>query len=179
MLWQLNKGDGMKVFCLAVSIILFLMMPIMADADDAATGKGPDNFYVSRDLGISMEVPYVEDRDEINSRLAMFFLPVSNGFSPNINVLKQKFPGAMAEYDKLSLNQFTTMKWNLLKHSVNEKEIIYEYTGSMQGKDFHWYARALRSGDYIYLITATALESQWKDVQAEMLKSVNSFKVDK
>jgi hypothetical protein len=47
----------------------------------------------------------------------------------------------------------------------------------MQGNDLHFYARAVSSGGKVYLVTATAKESQWKTLSGVLRKSVDAFKV--
>ena len=128
--------------------------------------------FVSEEHGFSIDVAL----DESNAiyTLAMFFLEMTDDFSPNINVQSQPFVGSLAEYDNISVAQFNEWGMEIVQHNSNEEEIMYEYRGVMQNLRMHWYARALKRGDFIYLVTACALESQWSDVGQRLIDSVNS-----
>ena len=43
------------------------------------------------------------------------FLPVSDGFAPNVNVNIQPYPGSIKDYIGLSKGQFQKMKWNIVE----------------------------------------------------------------
>jgi len=69
------------------------------------------------------------------------------------------------------------MNWVIATEKQNgESEWIVEYTGPMQGNDLHFYARAVSNGGKVYLVTATAKESQWKSVSEILRKNVDAFK---
>ena len=108
----------------------------------------------------------------------MMFLPVSEGFAANVNVNIQSYKGTMKEYVALSKGQFTQMKWTVVsEEQKGEDEWRAEYTATTKTGELHFYARALRKGDRIYLATATAKESQWAAVQAKLRKHVDSLKL--
>jgi hypothetical protein len=110
-------------------------------------------------------------------QLAIFFLPATDGFSANVNVQAQPYADSLAKYDELSRGQFTTMKMKVLKSDkVGDNELLYEYTGAMQGNQVHWYSRAIKQGDHVLLITATALESKWAEQKQVLVDSVDSYK---
>lgn len=106
------------------------------------------------------------------------FLPVSDGFAPNINVQIQPYPGSIKEYAELSKGQFAQMQWKIeTEKLVGEQEWSAEFTGPMQGQDLHFYARALARDGKVYLVTGTAKESQWASVGPTIRKHVDSFKL--
>ena len=45
--------------------------------------------------------------------------------------------------------------------------------------DLHWYARAIKLENKIYLVTATSLQTNWDENKTELIKSVNSFSFKK
>lgn len=153
-----------KAFIIAVLVSL-LAYPLFAD-----------NTFTSDDLDFSMSVPVSKEQKIPIYQIALFFLPASDSFAANVGVQKQKYADTLEAYAKLSLEQMKQMKWNVINHTIKENEIIYEYTGSSQNREIHWYSRALKRGDCIYLITATALESKWEEQKAELSGIVNSFK---
>lgn len=106
----------------------------------------------------------------------MTFLPVSDGFAPNVNVNIQPYLGSMATYVAMSKDQFKQMNWTVVTEKQNgENEWIVEYSGPMQGNDLHFYARAIANNEKVYLVTATAKETQWSSVSALLRKAVDSF----
>jgi hypothetical protein len=105
------------------------------------------------------------------------FLPATESFAPNINVQIQPYTGTIKDYVTLSKSQFEQMKWKVVSDTqTGDNEWNVEYTGSYQGNDLHFYARALSANGKIYVVTATAKESQWPTVSDTLKKHVESFK---
>ena len=105
------------------------------------------------------------------------FLPATEGFAPNIIVQIQPYTGTMKDYAALSKKQFEQMKWKVITdQQPNDNEWNVEYTGSLEGNDLHFYARAVSNNGKVYLITATAKESQWTTVGDTLRKHLESFK---
>ena len=106
------------------------------------------------------------------------FLPATDGFAPNINVQIQPYSGTMKDYAATSKSQFEQMKWKVVSdQQPNDNEWNVEYTGSFHGSDLHFYARGVSANGKVYLITATAKESQWATVGDTLLKHIQSFKL--
>jgi hypothetical protein len=106
------------------------------------------------------------------------FLPATDGFAPNINVQIQPYTGTVKDYATTSKRQFEQMKWKLVSdQQPNDNEWNVEYTGSFQGSDLHFLARAVSADGKVYLITATAKESQWTTVGDTLRKHLESFKL--
>jgi hypothetical protein len=107
---------------------------------------------------------------------AFLYLPPSQGFAPNVNVLIQDVPNTIKEYADMSKEQFKTVNLTVLNdHLVGDGEWACEYSGNMQGKDLHFYARALKKGDKVYLITGTATPDQWDSAFPKLKSCVDSF----
>jgi hypothetical protein len=105
-------------------------------------------------------------------------LPATEGFAPNIIVQIQPYTGTIKDYATLSRKQFEQMKWNVISDQQSgDNEWNVEYTGSLQGADLHFYARAVSTNGKVYLVTGTAKESQWKTVSDTLRKHVDSFKL--
>src|ERR1700751_463675 len=106
------------------------------------------------------------------------FLPASDGFAPNINVQMQPYTGTMKDYGTTSKGQFEQMKWKVVSdQQPNDNEWNVEYTGSFHGSDLHFLERAVSANGKVYLITATATESQWTTVGDTLRKHLESFKL--
>jgi hypothetical protein len=107
---------------------------------------------------------------------AFLYLPPTQGFAPNVNVLIQDVTNTIQEYADLSRQQFKSANLTVLNdHLVGDGEWACEYSGNMQGKDLHFYSRALKKADKIYLITATAAPDQWDSVFPKLKNCVDSF----
>jgi PsbP len=107
-------------------------------------------------------------------------LPVRDGFAANVNVqIQQPYQGTIEDYIKLTMEQFKEAKIKVLEHKVLGKSTaLFEYTGESQGHAVHWYARAMKSGNKVYLITATDSAANWSK-EADRLKAcVDSFRVE-
>lgn len=133
------------------------------------------NTFVSNDYGISIDAPVSKNITASNIQIASFFLPPSDNFAANVNILKQQFGDPLEAYDKLSISQFKQFKLTVLNRTLKGDELRYEYKGDMQGRALHWYARTVKTGQHIYLVTATGLDSQWEQQKSLLIKSVESF----
>lgn len=122
----------------------------------------------------------LDEQQQGPAQALIMFLPASNGFSPNVNVQIQPYPGRIDEYANLSKTQFKQIGFKVLAESKsNHSEVIFEYSGTLQGNNLHWYARAVQKNGTIYLITATATEEQWPKVADKLKECVNSFETIK
>jgi len=109
----------------------------------------------------------------------MMFLPVAEGFAANVNVLIQSYEGTLEDYIAITREQLKKTDFKLLdKRVLGKTTAILEYTGEMQGRALHWYARAEKSGGRVYLATATATEEQWKEVASRLKSCVDSLNCD-
>ena len=102
-------------------------------------------------------------------------LPVSDGFAPNVNVMIQPFPGTIKDYADMSRGQFRAMNMTIKDAHITPTSIRWTYVGVLKGRTLKFYARALKRGDQIYLVTATALAAQWTKVGAKLVTVVDSF----
>jgi hypothetical protein len=109
----------------------------------------------------------------------IMFLPKTQGFAPNINVQIQPYTGSLKDYIALSKGQFDQLKWKVISENQSgDNEWIVEYAGPMNEGDMHFYARAVSKAGKMYLVTATAEESQWATVGDTLRKNVDSFKAE-
>jgi len=111
-------------------------------------------------------------------QLALFMaLPVSDGFAANVNVQIQPYSGTLDEYIALSEEQFKAAGWKVIQRSKQgQSAVVFEYTGDMQGRALHWYARAEHGAGRVYLVTATATQTQWKREAVALKVCVDSFR---
>ena len=104
-------------------------------------------------------------------------LPASEGFAANVNVQIQPYTGTLDEYMALSEEQFKAAGYKVVqRRKQGQSAVVFEYTGDMQGRALHWFARAEHATGRVYLVTATALETQWKREAVGLKDCVESFR---
>ena len=107
----------------------------------------------------------------------MMFLPAVDGFAANVNVQIQPYPGTIQDYVALSVKQCDTAGFKVLQQKATEKAAaVIEYTGQMQGRQLHWYARAEKSAGKVYIATATAADEQWSKLAPQLKAVVDSLR---
>ncbi len=105
------------------------------------------------------------------------FLPPQNGFSPNVNVQIQPYPGTMKQYLALSESQFKQLGVNVISTKDLGDTVFFECAGSMQGMELHFYAKAIKEDDFVYLVTATDSIQNWNTNKTKLIQAVDSFKL--
>jgi len=133
------------------------------------------NTFISRDHGFSIEAPLSPDSRNQGGNIVMFFLPVTEAFAANIGVIKQGYDGSIEAYDKLNRDQYKIFGFTVLNRKISKNEAKYEFIGTQQGKAMHYYARAVATGQNVYVVTAVSLESYWQKQRVYLIKSVDSF----
>jgi hypothetical protein len=112
------------------------------------------------------------------AKALIMFLPESDGFQPNINVLIQPYNGTINDYIAVTKEQFEQIQCKVIsEHLKGENGWIVEYSVG-GGHDLHCYGQAVSKSSKIYLVTATAKESQWATVGDTLRKRVDSFKTE-
>ena len=154
----------------AAALVLIACLTATSAAQDSK------DTFVSKSLGVSIEPPAVQG--SAGYLVAAFSTPLQDGFSANVNVQRQEFRQSIDAYDELTKAQFVQAGFTVVKRERRgEREIVYEYTGQLQGRALHWYARAVAATPHVYLITATALDSSWPAQKAMLVRSVESFRI--
>lgn len=111
------------------------------------------------------------------SQPLMMLLPAEDGFAPNINVQVQPYADSISEYKKLSESQFVQLNLKVIRAELAGDTAIFEYSGTMGQNLLHWYAKAMKKGSFIYLVTATSPQSNWPKHKAKLVSVVDSFKL--
>lgn len=113
--------------------------------------------------------------DDTGGQVFQYFMPASDGFAANVNLQIQPYEGSLEEYEALSVAQFEQLDLEVVQTERRDDELMFEYQGSMQGTEMHWYARVIKKGDLFYVVTATALAERWSAERDELTRSVQSF----
>lgn len=105
------------------------------------------------------------------------FLPAAKGFAANVNVQVQPYPDSLKAYKKLSEGQFVELGLKTVSSSLEGNVLVLEYSGVLNGLNLHFYAKAVKKGQFVYLATATDLVSEWPNNSAELKKVVDSLQL--
>ena len=158
------KGNFMKHL---FTILLTVTFSLSVHADS--------NSAIFNQAGFSINVLDSKVSNAGSQPLTMM-LPALNGFSANINVQIQPYPGSLEDYKKLSEAQFIQMGLKTISSSGKGNEIYWEYSGNIQGNNMHFYAKAIKVGNLFYLATGTDLESNWSKTSNNIKSVINSFR---
>lgn len=113
------------------------------------------------------------------TQVMAIYLPAEDGFAPNINVQIQPYTGTRDEYAQISQAQFDGAGFTVVEtRKPTDQELTFEYTGSAQDRNIHWYSRAVFTPGKVYLVTATCLESNWAANGAALKVSADSLKTE-
>lgn len=107
--------------------------------------------------------------------VCMHFMPAQNNFAANVNVMAQNYKGTLESYNELNKKQLKQVGFTVLRAELKDGLITYEYTGRQQNLELRWYSQARKSGDKVYLVTATALRGDWEEQSESLIASVQSF----
>lgn len=107
----------------------------------------------------------------------MHFLPPVKGFAGNVNCMVQNFDGTIDAYSEISSQQFAAMGMDILNKKAEENILVLEYQGVQQGRELRGYSEARFIDGRVYLLTATALQSEWDTQGPPLIASVRSFKL--
>ena len=151
-------------YILTILLAVTCSLQVYADSNSATFNQA----------GFSIDVLDAKANSAGSQRLIMM-LPASNGFSANVNVQIQPYPGSLKDYKKLSEAQFTQMGLKTISISENENKVYWEYSGNVQGKNLHFYAKIIKVDNLFYLATGTDLESNWPKTSKNIRSVVNSF----
>jgi hypothetical protein len=158
----------MKIFTALTLAVIFALSCFAGEADTRLQFK-TNGFSIAPLECVSDTTPY---------QPVMMFLPATEAFAPNVNVQIQPYDGTLKDFVALSQQQFKAGGFTVLKEKMTEATVAWEYSGMLQGRKLHWYARALQKKNKIYLVTATATESQWVTVSAKLKNCVDSFRIE-
>jgi hypothetical protein len=156
---------------------LFFVLSFVLPAALASHAQTTNQLHFPKS-GFSI-APLEEPPGQSPQQVLMMFLPATKSSAANVNVQIQPYVGAIEDYMKHSLEQFKSMGLKLsYQKAVGKSAVTIEYTGQMKGKPLHWYARAEKSGDKIYVATATASEEQWGALAAQLKTCVDSLRCE-
>lgn len=157
---------------LAILTVCALLAPSSARADEPLRFKAH---------GFSIQPLPSKGGAQASAQVLLMAMPAEGGFAPNVNVQVQAYAEGIDAYVKLSKSQFLQLGIKLIADKkLGADAVSFEYTGPMQGRELHWFAKAFQAKGkpLIYLVTATATAEQWPSVGPTLKANVESFKLD-
>lgn len=103
-------------------------------------------------------------------------LPAVGRFSPNVNVMIQPYKKSIEDYKKLSESQFGPEKYKTVSSFIKDGIFYMEVAGKSAGA-LHFYFKAIKKGDLVYLATATDMESNWLNSSKKLTEAIDSFRL--
>ena len=156
---------------ITVGLIILVSIGAIADAAPGVVDYSSHGFTI-RELTSS-------DAPE-NSVVLEMLLPPMDGFSANVNVIIQQYSGAMSDYRIITEDQINKAGFTLISsHQISSTEIRMEYSGTQSGTELRWLQRAVKRGNRVYLVTATALASRWDTDSRGLTDTVDSLRLTK
>jgi len=161
----------MKKMLLSLLMVASIAVPLCAETAPAKLVFPRHGFSIT---------PLEEESDSSGYVVLFMNLPPTENFSPNVNVMVQRYQGTLEDFKILSETQFVEQKWVLIRSEIKEgKVLVLEYAGAYNGVDMHWYSRVLKRGGRVFLVTCTARESQWGKLSPRLVGAVDSFTLEK
>ena len=92
-------------------------------------------------------------------------------FNSNVNVMIQDFSGTIDEYKELSESQYRDLGWDVLRSEIIDGAYYVEVSGGL----FHYYAKGISNGSYVYLATGTSRADDWLEVRDAIVTVVDGL----
>ena len=128
-------------------------------------------------IGFTIET--LEAGGHAGPQVLSMFLPAEDGFAANVSVQIQQYKGTIEEYAALSGKQFEAASMKIKAEKMVKGEWVCEYTGRLGERDMHWYAKAVKQNDRVFLVTAAAADATWPQLGPKLKGCVDSFAIDK
>ena len=126
------------------------------------------------ELGFQIQ-PLEERNDAVVTQPLRMNLPERDGGAPNVNVQMQPFAAPLEDYKTMTESQMQEAGFNIIHSRMDNNGYFVEFTGTLEGHSYHWYAKALKQNNMIYLATATALVEHWPANKAKLIDTVDSL----
>jgi len=114
-----------------------------------------------------------------NQPIIMNFLPGSQQFSPNINLVIQEYGDGLDSYKKLTDDQLASIGIAAIQSKVEKGTYTLEYESDNNGVMLHMLTIVKARANKVYLVTATATVEQWNSNKAELTRVANSLEFTK
>ena len=108
--------------------------------------------------------------------------PPTDGDTINVNVIVNRASTTRADWVARSKKEFGEVGFTTIAErnlSVNGWDAVeIEYSGALEGNDFHWLSLSVITNDRVYLVTCTASAPAYAAAEKEFRACLQSFAVD-
>ena len=120
------------------------------------------------------------DKSGANGTKVITYSTENGNFKSNVNVIVQDYTQSIQDYADLTNQQIKDAGLKLiLQKEVSPNDVAIEYSGNMNGQNLHFYARFIKKGNLMYIVTGTSSDGeQWKRIQNDIVNCVNSFHIN-
>ena len=162
--------------------LIALAVPLLLLGTAWTGSPASKDAYVNSHLGFSMAPPsFTVDPAVAVATVAQFYAPPANGFADNLNVQIHRAP--FAAFCKKSDEEFKSGSYTLIASKDLKLGTAaaheYHYRAKASNFDLEFISVAVASGDDTYLLTATALQSDFAKIEPAFRAAIESFKLDK
>jgi hypothetical protein len=139
--------------------------------------------YVNPTYGFTLRAPgFAELPAGEQATVAMFLAPPTDGDTINVNVIVNRASTTRADWVARSKKEFGEVGFTTIAErnlSVNGWDAVeIEYSGALEGNDFHWLSLSVITNDRVYLVTCTASAPAYAAAEKEFRACLQSFAVD-
>ncbi len=161
-------------------LALTLLWGTVRSADKPAARK---SIYVDSNYGFSLSPPRFRTATPGSMVVPAIFSGIGDGsFTSNVNINVNVMTTTREQYRKLSLDEFRAANLKVIAdtdRTVSGRDaILFNYEGKIQENDLHFLALAIIDTDRVFLVTCTAKQAVFKEMEPEFLACLNSFKLD-
>ncbi len=172
------KQTPLMIVAAILAVILF--RGTVRSADKATAKK---SVYVDANYGFSLTPPRFKTATPGSMVVPAIFSGIGDGsFTSNVNINVNVMTTTREQYRKLSLDEFRAANLKVIADTdrtvSGRNAILFSYEGRIQETDLHFLALAIIDMDRVILVTCTAKQAVFKEMEAEFLACLNSFKLD-
>jgi hypothetical protein len=162
--------------------ILPIAAALFAGIEIGSQAAKPSTYH-DANFGFTIQPPaYTAPAGENGRVVAHFYGPAKDGFASNMNVLIQKGASTREKYLAENKKQFEAMGGTVSPEklrTVNGWDAVeLSIKGDFQGRALQWLSLGVITKDQTYVVTCTATEKTYAEVEKAFRTSLMSFNVD-
>ena len=107
--------------------------------------------------------------------IGQFYFEEYNGFAANITLVKRVYTRGLKTFATNLRARLEKSNYKIELGEIADQRCLFEYTGEVNYKLYHYFVIAQKRNNFLYLITATTLHKNWNSRKEQVLKSLDSF----
>jgi hypothetical protein len=138
--------------------------------------------YTDGEYGFSINAPrFPESGTAATVNRLSLYAPAENGFACNVGVIIHRVAMSRQAYRDLSVRQFEQLGYTVNSEknlTVSGKDaILFDYEGTVQGRELRFLGLAVMDTDRVFLVTATAPKASFKKYEPGFRTAIESFRL--